>query len=31
LAVGYPDPAFPAKRLHIVSEPIEKNVVFLES
>jgi nitroreductase len=31
LAVGYPDPAFPANRLHISRKPIEKNVVFLES
>jgi nitroreductase len=29
LAVGYPDPDFPANRLHISREPIDKNVVFL--
>ena len=31
LAVGYPDPDFPANKLHIGREAIEKNVVFLES
>ncbi len=31
LAIGYPDPDFPAIRLHIGREAIEKNVVFLES
>jgi nitroreductase len=31
LAVGYPDPDFPANRLHIGREAIEKNVVFLDS
>ena len=31
LAVGYPDPDFPANRLHIGREPIEENVVFLEN
>ncbi len=30
LAVGYPDPDFPANRLHISRQSIEKNVVFLE-
>jgi nitroreductase len=30
LAVGYPDPDFPANRLHISRESIEKNVVFLD-
>jgi hypothetical protein len=30
LAVGYPDPDFPANRLHISREPIDKNVVFLD-
>ena len=31
LAVGYPDPDFPANRLHISREAIGKNVVFLDS
>jgi hypothetical protein len=31
LAVGYPDQDFPANKLHIGREPIEKNVVFLDS
>ena len=31
LSIGYPDPDFPANRLHIGREDIEKNVVFLES
>ena len=31
LAVGYPDPDFPANRLHIRREAIGKNVVFLDS
>jgi nitroreductase len=31
LAVGYPDPEFPANKLHIGRETIEKNVVFLDS
>jgi nitroreductase len=31
LAVGYPDPDFPAKRLYIGREAIGKNVVFLDS
>jgi len=31
LAVGYPDPDFPANRLHVGREPIEKNVVFLDA
>jgi nitroreductase len=30
LAVGYPDPDFPANKLHIGREPIEENVVFLD-
>src|SRR5215468_7084838 len=29
LAVGYPDPEFPANKLHISREPTEKCVVFL--
>ena len=31
LAVGYPDPEFPANKLHIVREVIEKYVVFLDN
>lgn len=31
LAIGYPDPEFPANKLHIGREPIEKNVVFLDN
>ena len=30
LAVGYPDPDFPANRLHVSREPIAKNVVFVD-
>ena len=30
LAVGYPDPDFPANRPHVSREPIDKNVVFLD-
>jgi len=30
LAVGYPDPDFPANDLHVSREPIDKNVVFLD-
>jgi nitroreductase len=30
LAVGYPDPDFPANRLHTSREPIDKNVMFLD-
>jgi nitroreductase len=30
LAVGYPDPDFPANKLHIGRAAIEKNVVFLD-
>ena len=30
LAVGYPDPDFPAKRLHVSREPIDKNAMFLD-
>jgi len=30
LAVGYPDPDFPANRLHVSRKSIEKNVVFLD-
>ena len=31
LAVGYPDPEFPANKLHIRREAISKNVMFLDS
>src|SRR5215469_9966108 len=31
LAVGYPDPDFPANKLHIGREAIGKNVVFLDN
>jgi nitroreductase len=31
LAVGYPDPDFPANRLHIGREAIGKNVVFVDT
>jgi nitroreductase len=31
LAVGYPDPDFPAYKLHIGREAIEKNVVFVDN
>jgi nitroreductase len=31
LAIGYPDPEFPANKLHIVREPIRENVVFLDN
>jgi len=31
LAVGYPDPEFPANKLHISREPTEKCVVFLDN
>jgi hypothetical protein len=31
LAVGYADPDFPANKLHIGREAVEKNVVFLDS
>ncbi len=31
LAVGYPDPDFPANKLHIGREPIAENVVFLDN
>ena len=30
LAVGYPDPEFPANRIHIAREPIKEHVVFLD-
>jgi len=31
LAIGYPDPAFAANKLHVAREAIDKNVVFLDS
>jgi nitroreductase len=31
LAVGYPDPDFPANQLHVGREAVEKTVVFLDS
>jgi nitroreductase len=31
LAVGYPDPDFPANKLHTGREPIKENVVFLDN
>jgi nitroreductase len=31
LAVGYPDPDFPANKLHVGRAAVEKNVVFLDS
>jgi nitroreductase len=31
LAIGYPDPDFPANKLRIGREAVEKNVVFLDS
>jgi hypothetical protein len=31
LAVGYPDPEFPANKLHIGRQPIGENVVFVDN
>jgi hypothetical protein len=31
LPSGYPDPEFPANKLHIGREPIWENVVFLDN
>jgi nitroreductase len=31
MAIGYADPDFPANRLHVKREPIEKNVAFLDN
>jgi hypothetical protein len=31
LAVGYPDPDFPANKLQVGREPIGENVVFLDN
>ncbi len=31
VAIGYPDPDFAANKLHVSSEPIGKNVVFLDA
>jgi nitroreductase len=30
LAIGYPDPTFPANNLHVPRSPIEHNVVFVD-
>jgi hypothetical protein len=30
LAVGFPDPDFPANRLHVAREPIKEHAVFLD-
>ena len=30
LAVGYPDPNFPANRIRVGRQPIEKNVIFVD-
>jgi len=31
VAVGYSDPDFPANKLHIARDPVQKNVVFLDT
>ncbi len=31
LAVGYPDPDFPANKLHLGRDPVAKHVVFLDA
>jgi nitroreductase len=31
LAIGYPDPDFPGNRLRVGRDPIDKNIVFLDS
>ena len=31
LAIGYPDPEFPANKLHVSREPIGENVVFVDN
>jgi hypothetical protein len=31
VAIGYPDPDFPANKLHVGRVPIKENVVFLDS
>ena len=31
LAIGYTDPDFPANKLHIGRDPVEKHVVFLDN
>jgi nitroreductase len=31
LAVGFPDPDFAANKLHVGREPIQRNVVFLDT
>lgn len=31
IAIGYPDPDFPANALHVPRNPLDQNVVFLEA
>src|SRR6516162_6049752 len=31
LAIGYSDPDFPANKLHVARDPVQKNVVFLDT
>ncbi len=31
LAIGYPDPEFPANRIHIAREPVKERMVFLDN
>jgi len=31
LAIGYPDPSFPANSLRVPRNPVEANVVFVEN
>jgi len=30
VAIGYPDPDFPANKLHVGREPLRENIVFLD-
>jgi nitroreductase len=30
VAIGYPDPDFPANELHVGREPLRENIVFLD-
>jgi nitroreductase len=30
VAIGYPDPDFPANKLHVSREPLRENIVFLD-
>ena len=30
VAIGYPDPACPANKLHVGREPLRENIVFLD-